>query len=210
VGFEDGWTCLAGIAPCPPNSPQSPRPVAVLRRLLAPEAPHSQSDAVLEALVEEALQSLGGIDASGSEGFAFEPSGRLRRVRIRRSETIHRKCPWKPPSFSRRASPERIGPRWESRRQGRSANLSGDARVTFRGAECSGRVLDVSSAGMMLESPIAPEIGEAITVQHQGGATLRYFVRWALEERFGLGCCEQDVIWDGHRAPWWDDGTIAT
>ena len=79
-----------------------------------------------------------------------------------------------------------VDPRSEPRFQG----LVESAVLTFRGAELSVPVLDISTRGAQVESDIEPRLGESVLIRFEGCSPIYAFVRWAREGRLGLnfGC----------------------
>jgi len=79
-----------------------------------------------------------------------------------------------------------VDPRSEPRYQG----LVESAVLTFRGAEYSVPVIDISSRGTQIESEIVPRLGESVLIRFQGCSPIYAFVRWNREGRLGLnfGC----------------------
>jgi hypothetical protein len=79
-----------------------------------------------------------------------------------------------------------VDPRSEPRYQG----LVESAVLTFRGAEYSVPVIDISTRGTQIESDIVPRLGESVLIRFQGCSPIYAFVRWTREGRLGLnfGC----------------------
>ena len=51
-------------------------------------------------------------------------------------------------------------------------------------------VVNISSRGTMIESDIAPRLGESVIIRFEGCSPIHAFVRWASDGRVGLnfGC----------------------
>ena len=51
-------------------------------------------------------------------------------------------------------------------------------------------VVNISSRGTMIESDIAPRLGESVIIRFDGCSPIHAFVRWARDGRVGLnfGC----------------------
>jgi hypothetical protein len=79
-----------------------------------------------------------------------------------------------------------VDPRSEPRFQG----LVESAVLTFRGAEHSVPVIDISTRGTQIESDILPRLGESVLIRFEGCSQIYAFVRWARDGRLGLnfGC----------------------
>ena len=79
-----------------------------------------------------------------------------------------------------------VDPRSEPRFQG----LVESAVLTFRGAELSVPVIDISTRGTQIESAIEPRLGESVLIRFEGCSPIYAFVRWNREGRLGLnfGC----------------------
>ena len=56
----------------------------------------------------------------------------------------------------------------------------------FRGQEHAVAVVNLSSRGTMIESDIAPRLGESVVIRFDGYSPMHAFVRWAREGRLGL------------------------
>ena len=82
--------------------------------------------------------------------------------------------------------PSVIEKRSEPRREG----LVDFATLVFRSEEFRVPVVNISSRGTMIESPIVPRLGESVMIRFDGCSPLYAFVRWNREGRLGLnfGC----------------------
>ncbi|HEX9932860.1 MAG TPA: PilZ domain-containing protein [Allosphingosinicella sp.] len=60
------------------------------------------------------------------------------------------------------------------------------ATLYFRGAEYPVPVVNLSSRGTMIESDIAPRLGESVVIRFDGYSPMHAFVRWARDGRIGL------------------------
>ena len=67
-------------------------------------------------------------------------------------------------------------------------------RICFRDSISMVPVLNISSRGAMIESDIAPRLGETVTIEFDGCSRIRAFVRWAREGRIGLNFGGELVI----------------
>jgi hypothetical protein len=79
-----------------------------------------------------------------------------------------------------------VDPRSEPRYHG----LVESAVLTFRGADYSVPVIDISTRGTQIESDILPRLGESVLIRFEGCSPIYAFVRWNREGRLGLnfGC----------------------
>jgi len=78
----------------------------------------------------------------------------------------------------------------EQRSEPRFEDLIDRALLTFRGAEYPVPVVNISSRGTMVESDLAPRLGESVIIRFEGCSPIYAFVRWSREGRLGLnfGC----------------------
>jgi hypothetical protein len=62
--------------------------------------------------------------------------------------------------------------------------------LLFRGATYVVPVVNISSRGTMIESDLAPRLGESVIIRFAGCSPIHAFVRWAKDGRIGLnfGC----------------------
>ena len=79
-----------------------------------------------------------------------------------------------------------VDPRSEPRYHG----LVENAVLTFRGAELTVPVIDISTRGTQIESDIEPRLGESVLIRFDGCSPIYAFVRWTRDGRIGLnfGC----------------------
>jgi len=80
--------------------------------------------------------------------------------------------------------------RSERRSEGRSEGIVDCATLYFRGAVYVVPVVNISSRGTMVESDLAPRLGESVQIRFAGCSPIHAFVRWARDGRLGLnfGC----------------------
>jgi len=78
----------------------------------------------------------------------------------------------------------------EQRSEPRFEDLIDCAILTFRGADYPVPVVNISSRGTMVESELAPRLGESVMIRFDGCSPIYAFVRWSREGRLGLnfGC----------------------
>jgi hypothetical protein len=78
----------------------------------------------------------------------------------------------------------------ERRRETRREVPGESSILLFRGASYVVPVIDISSRGTMIESDIAPRLGESVIIRFDGCSPIHAFVRWSREGRVGLnfGC----------------------
>ena len=81
-----------------------------------------------------------------------------------------------------RSEPRTVDQRSEPRLEG----VVERGRICFRDSISMVPVLNISSRGAMIESDIAPRLGETVTIEFDGCSRIRAFVRWAREGRIGL------------------------
>ena len=84
---------------------------------------------------------------------------------------------------------------WEERRcEPRQEGLIDSAIIYFRGTPQLVPVLNISSRGTMIESEIAPRLGETVLVEFPECSRIHAFVRWAREGRIGLNFGHEIVL----------------
>ena len=78
----------------------------------------------------------------------------------------------------------------ERRREPRREAAGECSTLLFRGASYVVPVVNISSRGTMIESDIAPRLGESVIIRFDGCSPIHAFVRWAKDGRVGLnfGC----------------------
>ncbi|MEA3041087.1 MAG: hypothetical protein QOC65_576 [Sphingomonadales bacterium] len=81
-----------------------------------------------------------------------------------------------------RTAPRVIDQRSEPRHEG----LIEGATLFFRGTEQHVAVVNLSSRGTMIESNIAPRLGESVVIRFDGYSPMHAFVRWVRDGRIGL------------------------
>lgn len=74
----------------------------------------------------------------------------------------------------------------DERAESRGAALSGTAAMDFRGRRHVVRVGNLSPSGAMIHFPIAPNIGEAVTLHLLDRGRVDGQVRWVRDGRVGL------------------------
>jgi hypothetical protein len=74
----------------------------------------------------------------------------------------------------------------DQRAEPRHHDLANRAILVFRGADHLVPVLNISWRGIMLESGVAPRIGERVVVQLQNRVRVQAIVRWIRDGRIGL------------------------
>jgi hypothetical protein len=82
----------------------------------------------------------------------------------------------------------------ERRREPRREGLIDSAVIHFRGERHSVPVLNISTRGTMIESGIAPRLGETVLVEFPECSRIHAFVRWAREGRIGLNFGHEMVL----------------
>jgi hypothetical protein len=85
-------------------------------------------------------------------------------------------------SLVRRREPDFAEQRSEPRYEG----VVERATLYFRGEEHPVPVVNLSSRGTMIESGIAPRLGESVVIRFEGCSPMHAFVRWARDGRIGL------------------------
>lgn len=81
-----------------------------------------------------------------------------------------------------RGAPRPVEQRCELRHEG----VVDGATLYFRGLEHRVAVVNISSRGAMIESDIAPRLGESVVIRFDGCSAIHAFVRWSREGRMGL------------------------
>ena len=78
----------------------------------------------------------------------------------------------------------------EKRCEPRHEGLVEFATLCFRSRDIRVPVVNISSRGTMIESDIAPRLGESVTIRFDGCSPVYAFVRWSRDGRVGLnfGC----------------------
>ena len=78
----------------------------------------------------------------------------------------------------------------ERRSEPRYEGLAEGAMLCFRGENYRVPVVNISSRGTMIESEIAPRLGESVVIRFDGCTPIHAFVRWWRDGRVGLnfGC----------------------
>jgi hypothetical protein len=74
----------------------------------------------------------------------------------------------------------------EKRSEERYEGLIDSAVLVFRGTRHSVPVVNISSRGTMIESAIAPRLGESVVIVFDGYSPMHAFVRWCRGGRIGL------------------------
>jgi hypothetical protein len=82
----------------------------------------------------------------------------------------------------------------ERRSEERHEGLVESAIIWFRGAAHNVPVLNISSRGTMVESDIAPRLGETVLVEFPECSRIHAFVRWARDGRIGLNFGHEILI----------------
>jgi hypothetical protein len=82
----------------------------------------------------------------------------------------------------------------ERRSEERHEGLVDSATIWFRGAPHNVPVLNISSRGTMIESGIAPRLGETVLVEFPECSRIHAFVRWARDGRIGLNFGHEILI----------------
>lgn len=89
-----------------------------------------------------------------------------------------------------RTQPRLIDERSEERR----SDIVERAIILFRAQEYLVPVLNISSRGTMIQSDIAPHIGETITICFENCTRIHAFVRWVREGQVGLNFGHEIVL----------------
>jgi hypothetical protein len=77
-------------------------------------------------------------------------------------------------------------PRVDDRCEDRHEGLIEGGTLYFRGGEYHVAVINLSSRGAMIESGIAPRLGESVVIRFDGYSPMHAFVRWVRDGRIGL------------------------
>ena len=81
----------------------------------------------------------------------------------------------------------RAQPRFDDQRcEERHGGLIERATLYFRGLEYEVPVINISSRGTMIESAVAPRLGESVVIRFEGYSPMHAFVRWMRDGRLGL------------------------
>jgi len=84
---------------------------------------------------------------------------------------------------------------WDDRRsEPRHEGLVDRAIIYFRGTPTMVPVLNISSRGTMIESDIAPRLGETVLVEFPECSRIHAFVRWQRDGRIGLNFGHEIVL----------------
>ncbi|HWT12895.1 MAG TPA: hypothetical protein VN231_09095 [Allosphingosinicella sp.] len=78
----------------------------------------------------------------------------------------------------------------ERRSERRREGVADFATLQFRGVGYVVPVLNISTRGTMVESDLAPRLGESVMIRFAGCSPIYAFVRWMRDGRLGLnfGC----------------------
>ena len=78
----------------------------------------------------------------------------------------------------------------DRRGEPRHEGLVQGALLVFRGQHYRVPVVNISSRGTMIESDVAPRLGESVMIRFDGCSPVYAFVRWSRDGRIGLnfGC----------------------
>lgn len=68
------------------------------------------------------------------------------------------------------------------------------AVILFRGQDYLVPVINISSRGTMVESDIAPRIGETIVIQFENCTKIHGFVRWVRDGKVGLNFGHEIIL----------------
>ncbi len=93
-------------------------------------------------------------------------------------------------SMVARTQPRLVDQRSEERHEG----LVDQALLHFRGAAFEVPVVNISSRGTMIETDIAPRIGEGVLIRFDGCTPVHAFVRWVRDGRIGLNFGHEIVL----------------
>jgi hypothetical protein len=84
---------------------------------------------------------------------------------------------------------------FEDRRcEPRHENLIDNAVIHFRGERHFVPVLNISTRGTMIESPIAPRLGETVLIEVPECSRIHAIVRWCRDGRIGLNFGHEMVL----------------
>lgn len=82
----------------------------------------------------------------------------------------------------------------DRRSEPRHEGLIDSATILFRGERHSVPVLNISTRGTMIESDLAPRLGETVLVEFPECSRIHAFVRWARDGRIGLNFGHEMVL----------------
>jgi hypothetical protein len=82
------------------------------------------------------------------------------------------------------------------RAEDRHHHLVEESTVVFRRKKHAVRVVNVSSRGAMIETEIAPRIGESLDIVFSDDNRTRCAVRWIREGRIGLEFVHETIFWE--------------
>ena len=82
----------------------------------------------------------------------------------------------------------------DQRSEERRTDLVDRAVITFRGQDYLVPVCNISSRGTMIQSDIAPRIGEAIVIQFENCTKIHAFVRWVRDGSIGLNFGHEIIL----------------
>ena len=89
----------------------------------------------------------------------------------------------------------RTQPRFaDQRSEPRYEDVIQRAVLIFRAQEHVVPVLNISSRGAMVETPIVPRIGETVDIRFEGCSRIKGFVRWVRDGRIGLNFGHEIVL----------------
>ena len=74
----------------------------------------------------------------------------------------------------------------EQRSEERREGVVDGATLFFRGEQHHVAVINLSSRGTMIETGIAPRLGESVVIRFDGYSPMHAFVRWVRDGRVGL------------------------
>jgi hypothetical protein len=91
--------------------------------------------------------------------------------------------------------PTGTAPNWDDRRsEPRHEGLIESAIIWFRGQPTRVPVLNISARGTMIESDLAPRLGETVLVEFPECSRIHAFVRWQRDGRIGLNFGHEIVL----------------
>jgi hypothetical protein len=93
------------------------------------------------------------------------------------------------PRMQRRVIDQRSEPRY--------SGIVERAVITFRNQDHIVPVINISTRGTMIESPIMPRIGESVVIQFEECTPIHGFVRWVRQGRVGLNFGHEIVLGRG-------------
>ena len=82
----------------------------------------------------------------------------------------------------------------EQRSEPRLRDVVERAVITFRGQDYLVPVVNISSRGTMIESNIAPRIGEAVVIQFENCTKIHGFVRWMRDGNVGINFGHEIIL----------------